>query len=137
MEGEKRVQAKCPKCDGTAFRMLPETPHATEVECLNCGHVAPFVATVMPRGSSINLPIFGLIDIDGGHALLEIDSALHGIDGTRELDQHAIAGHLENAALVPGDQKVQHITAPPPEGSQRRGLVRFHHSAVANNVGGW
>jgi len=40
------MQAKCPKCDGTAFRMLPGSPHATEVECLNCGHVAPFVATV-------------------------------------------------------------------------------------------
>jgi Zn ribbon nucleic-acid-binding protein len=40
------MQAKCPKCEGTAFRMLPDSPHATEVECLNCGHVAPFVATV-------------------------------------------------------------------------------------------
>ena len=33
------MQAKCPKCDGSAFRMLPELPRATEVECLNCGHV--------------------------------------------------------------------------------------------------
>ena len=40
------MQAKCPKCDGTAFRMLPESSNATEVECLNCGYVAPFVATV-------------------------------------------------------------------------------------------
>jgi Zn ribbon nucleic-acid-binding protein len=43
------MQAKCPKCDGTAFRMLPESPNATEVECLNCGHVAPFVSTVTPQ----------------------------------------------------------------------------------------
>jgi Zn ribbon nucleic-acid-binding protein len=40
------MQAKCPKCDGTAFRMLPESQRVTEVECLNCGHVGPFVATV-------------------------------------------------------------------------------------------
>jgi len=40
------MQAKCPKCDGTAFRMLPESSNATEVECLNCGHVSPFVWTV-------------------------------------------------------------------------------------------
>ena len=40
------MQAKCPKCDGNAFRMLPDSPHATELECLNCGHVAPFVSTV-------------------------------------------------------------------------------------------
>ena len=40
------MQAKCPKCDGTAFRMLPESQHATEVECLGCGHKTTFVATV-------------------------------------------------------------------------------------------
>ncbi len=43
------MQAKCPKCDGTAFRMLPESENATEVECLTCHHVAPFVATVAPH----------------------------------------------------------------------------------------
>ena len=43
------MQAKCPKCGSTAFRMLPESVHATEVECLNCGHVAPFVSTVAPQ----------------------------------------------------------------------------------------
>jgi uncharacterized Zn finger protein len=42
------MQAKCPKCGGTAFRMLPESPRATEVECLTCGYVAPFVSTVAP-----------------------------------------------------------------------------------------
>jgi Zn ribbon nucleic-acid-binding protein len=42
------MQAKCPKCGGTAFRMLPESPQVTEVECLTCGHVTPFVATVTP-----------------------------------------------------------------------------------------
>ena len=45
------MQAKCPKCDGTAFRMLPESENATEVECLNCHHVAPFVATVAPQAT--------------------------------------------------------------------------------------
>jgi hypothetical protein len=43
------MQAKCPKCDGTAFRMLPESPKVTEVECQTCGYVAPFVSTVAPQ----------------------------------------------------------------------------------------
>jgi Zn ribbon nucleic-acid-binding protein len=43
------MQAKCPECDGTAFRMLPESPQVTELECLNCGHVVPFVSTVAPQ----------------------------------------------------------------------------------------
>jgi Zn ribbon nucleic-acid-binding protein len=40
------MQAKCPKCESTAFRMLPESQKATEVECLKCGHVTAFVATL-------------------------------------------------------------------------------------------
>ena len=51
------MQAKCPRCDGTAFRMLLDSPHATEVECLNCGHVAPFVATVTPPTAAYNRPL--------------------------------------------------------------------------------
>lgn len=43
------MQAKWPKCGNTAFRMLPESANATEVECLNCGHVAPFVSTIAPQ----------------------------------------------------------------------------------------
>jgi uncharacterized Zn finger protein len=43
------MQAKCPKCGSTAFRMLPESETATEVECLNCGHVALFVSIVAPQ----------------------------------------------------------------------------------------
>jgi uncharacterized Zn finger protein len=37
---------QCPKCNGMAFRILPETVHATEVECLTCGHVSPFYVAV-------------------------------------------------------------------------------------------
>jgi uncharacterized metal-binding protein (TIGR02443 family) len=43
------MQANCPKCGRTAFRMLPESESVTEVECLHCGHVAPFVSTVAPQ----------------------------------------------------------------------------------------
>jgi hypothetical protein len=40
------MQSKCPKCNGTAFRILPQTANATEVECVMCGHIAPFYLTV-------------------------------------------------------------------------------------------
>jgi uncharacterized Zn finger protein len=49
------MQAKCPKCDGTAFRMLPESEKPTEVECLNCGHVTTFVATVTHPSSKLHV----------------------------------------------------------------------------------
>jgi tetratricopeptide (TPR) repeat protein len=44
------------------------------------------------------------ISLAGPESLLDLDGALNGIDGAGELDQHAVAGDLENPALVPGDQ---------------------------------
>jgi Zn ribbon nucleic-acid-binding protein len=55
-EEERTMQAKCPKCEATAFRMLPESVNATEVECLTCGHVASFVSTVAPQASAVDRP---------------------------------------------------------------------------------
>jgi hypothetical protein len=41
------MQSTCPKCSSNAFRMLPETEdRQTDIECLNCGYVTTFVATV-------------------------------------------------------------------------------------------
>ena len=41
------MQSTCPKCGSTGFRMLPETAdRQTDMECLTCGHVTTFVATV-------------------------------------------------------------------------------------------
>ena len=41
------MQSKCPKCGKTSFRMWPETgDKPTEIECLSCGYVTTFVATV-------------------------------------------------------------------------------------------
>ena len=67
--------------------------------------------------------ILGQITIRRGHALLQLDRALHGVDRAAELDQHTIAGDLEDAALVPGDQRLQHLLASRLERGQRTGLV--------------
>ena len=53
------MQAKCPKCGATAFRMLPESQRATEVECLNCSHVAPFASTVTDQSINKRTPLQG------------------------------------------------------------------------------
>ena len=83
-----------------------------------------------------DVAILGLTAVRGGHALLQIDGALHGVDGAGELDQHAVAGHLEDAALMLGDQWLQHLLAPGLERGQRAGLIVLHQPAVADHVGG-
>ena len=70
-----------------------------------------------------DVAILGQIAVGGGHASLQLDRTLHGIDRAAELDQHAIAGHLENPALVPGDQRLQHLLASRLESRQRAGFV--------------
>jgi hypothetical protein len=41
-----------------------------------------------------NMAIFGLIAVGGCHSLLQLDCALHGVDGTGELHQHSVAPRL-------------------------------------------
>ena len=68
--------------------------------------------------------------------MLELDRALHGIDGAAKLDQHAVAGSFEDAALMFGDQWVQNVSAPGLESGHGACLVGLHHPAKANHIGG-
>lgn len=47
--------------------------------------------------------LLGVIGVVLRHLALHVDRASHGFDGTRELDQHAIAGGLDDTALVLGN----------------------------------
>ena len=58
------------------------------------------------------------------------------VDHARELDQHAVARELDDAALVLGDLAVCHLAPMRLERGQRPGLVVAHQPAVADHVGG-
>ena len=45
------------------------------------------------------------------HCPLNCNGASHGIDGACELDQHAVAGRLDDPALVPGDCGINEFTS--------------------------
>src|SRR5690606_37908712 len=64
------------------------------------------------------------------------DGAGRGIDEARELDQHAIAGGLDDAAAVPGDRRVDELDPMRPEPGQGAGFVELHQPAVAHHVAG-
>jgi hypothetical protein len=44
-------------------------------------------------------------------SLLELDGTLHGVDCATELHQRAVAGHFEDAALMAGNHRLEHILA--------------------------
>src|SRR5262249_47221347 len=82
-----------------------------------------------------DVAIFGLIAVGGRHALLQIDGTLNGIDGAGELDQYTVAGDLEDATAMLGDQRLQNITAPGLQDRQCAGFVSLHQPAIAHYIG--
>ncbi len=57
-------------------------------------------------------------------------------DDARELDQNAVAGGLDDAALVLGNLRVDQLAAMGAQPRQRAGLVLAHQPAVAGDIGG-
>ena len=70
-----------------------------------------------------------------GQSLLHRDRALHGIDGTDEIGDDAVAGGVEDPPAMRRDQPV-HDFAAGLEPGERAGLVQPHQPAVAGDVGG-
>ncbi len=70
------------------------------------------------------------------HAVLNFDRAAHSVDHAVELDQRAVAGALDDAAMMNGDRRVDQVAAQRPQPRERALLVRAREPAVADNVGG-
>ena len=70
------------------------------------------------------------------HRALDRDGALDRVDDAAELDQRAIAHHLDDAAVARRDGRVERLAPDLPQRGERAGLVGAHHAAVADDVGG-
>ena len=69
------------------------------------------------------------------YAVLHLDPAAHGVDCTAELDDRAVAGALDDAAVMSGDGGVDEVATEAPQARQGAILVRRGESAVTDNVG--
>jgi hypothetical protein len=69
------------------------------------------------------------------HPLLHHDGTAHGIDNRCELDQHAVAGGLEDASAVLVDQRIDQFTPMALENGERPFLVRAHQPRIADDIG--
>ena len=68
-------------------------------------------------------------------AVLHFDGAAHGVDHAAELDDRAVAGALDDASVVHGDDRVDQVAAQCPEPRQRAIFVRPCKPAIAGDVG--
>ena len=60
--------------------------------------------------------VLGRIGVALGHAALDRERALYGVDHARELDQGAIAHQLDDAAVAGGDLGLDQLLAEPSGG---------------------
>ena len=68
------------------------------------------------------------------HAVLHFDRAAHGVDHAAELDDAAVAGALDDAAVMEGDGRIDQVAAQRPEPRQNAILVRSREPAIADNI---
>ena len=65
-----------------------------------------------------------------GHRLLHLDGAAHRIDDAGKFHQHAVAGGLDDAAVVLGDLRIEELAAQRFEAFERALLVRPHQPRI-------
>ncbi|HUL90270.1 MAG TPA: hypothetical protein VLU23_19070 [Pseudolabrys sp.] len=68
------------------------------------------------------------------HAALDVDDAAHRVDDTSMLDEHAVAGGLDDPAPVLSDLGINEFLAMRFELAQRAFLINAHEPAVAGNI---
>jgi hypothetical protein len=71
-----------------------------------------------------------------GHRLLHRDRAAHRVDDARKFHKHAVAGGLDDAALVLGDLRIEELMAQRFEAFERAFLVRPHQPRIPRHIGG-
>ena len=69
------------------------------------------------------------------HRPLDFNGAVHCVDDTPELDNCAIAGALDDAAVVHGDGRVDQVAAQRPEPRKNPVLVGPGKPRIADDVG--
>ena len=79
-------------------------------------------------------PVLRHFDIALDHRALHFDREAHGIDDAAELDDAAVAGALDDAAMMHGDERVDQVAAKRPEPRQNSIFVRAGKSAIADHI---
>jgi len=68
--------------------------------------------------------------------LLYRDGTAHRVDDAGKFHQHAVAGGLDDAAVMLGDFRIEELAAQRLEAFERALLVRPHQPRVPRHIGG-
>ena len=85
--------------------------------------------------AELDVPVFGNPGVALRHAALDFDRAARRIEHAAELDQEAVAHHLEDAPAMLGDGRIEELAAMLAKRAQRALFIGLHEPAVADDVG--
>ena len=89
----------------------------------------------MNANAKEDAPVHRHFGIALDHRALHFDREAHGIDDAAELDDAAVAGALDDAAMMHGNERVDQVAAERPEPRQNSIFVRTRQPAIADHVG--
>ena len=89
----------------------------------------------MNADAKLDAPSGGTPALRSTIAVLHFNGAAHRVDDAAELDDAAVAGALDDAAVMDGDGRIDQIAAKRPKPRQDAVLVRAGEPAVADDVG--
>jgi hypothetical protein len=69
------------------------------------------------------------------HEALDFDRAAHRVDGARKLDEHAVAGVLDDLPAVPNDARLEERAPMLPQTAVGAFFVLADEAAVSGDVG--
>jgi hypothetical protein len=69
-----------------------------------------------------------------GHAVLQLNGAAHGVDDAPKLDDAAIAGALDDAAMMHGDRRIDQIATQRAQARQSSIFVGASEPAIADHI---
>jgi hypothetical protein len=85
--------------------------------------------------AELDVPVLGNPGVALHHAALDFDGAARRVEDAAELDQEAVAHHLEDAPAMLGHGGIEELAAMVAERPQGAFLIGFHQPAVADDVG--
>ena len=88
----------------------------------------------MDADAELDAPVLRHAGIAFDHRVLQFDGAAHRIDDTAKFDDAAVAGALDDAAMMDGDRRVEQVAAQRSEPSEDAIFVRPGEPAITNDV---
>jgi hypothetical protein len=88
----------------------------------------------MNANAKEDAPVLRHFGIALDHRALHFDREAHRIDDAAELDDAAVAGALDDAAMIHGDEGVDQVAAERPEPRQNSIFVRARQPAIADHI---